>query len=188
MVDSTNYEAMTHAELIVLAKVQRELLDGRAGQIAELAGQVVQAQADITELRKQAAQLVKETAEETTSVTADFLLQLFADIEKPRMSNLKIKAKRCIRLRDRRREAALLQSKSGRFAKDKTLNDKFIELAGAVPHGVSARKFVIATLIAAKQALGDHTADEANLTKNEISQFVMLYRRKLPHLNRLHNR
>lgn len=192
MADSMNYEAMSHADLVELVKMQRDLLDWRGGVIvnlereAKLARELIAALEREAELmpqlyQQQAAQQVKETAKETAKTTkkiaADFLLQLFAGIDKPKMSNLKIKAKRCIKARGRRREAALLQSKSGRFAKDKELNDKFIELAGVVPHGVSARKFVISTLIAAKRALGDNTADEANLTKNEISQFVMLYRR-----------
>lgn len=204
MAGSMDYEAMSHADLVALVKAQRDLLDQRAERIAalereaELTGQVVQAQADNAELRKQvnqqqAGRLVKETA----NATADVWLQWLATIDGATLSNRKVKAKRYITARDKRRQVALLQSKSGRFAKDNSLNDKFVELAGEIPRGLlalakqrnmPARRFVIATLIAAKRALKHHTADEANLTKNEISQFVMLYRRKLPHLAKLHSR
>ena len=159
----------------------------------QLAGQVIQAKDDSAELRQQVAQAqAGELVKETANAIAEAWLEWLAAIDKSSLRNRKTKAKRYVTAREKR-QAKLREPP----AKDLTLHAKFIELAGAVPpgllavakqRGMPARRFVINTLVAAKRALGNRTADEANLTKTEISQFVMLYRRKLPHLNSLHSR
>lgn len=95
-----NYEAMTHAELVELAKLQRLRIDQQAELIAalereaELAGHVIHAKNDSAEMRQQVAQvqaggLVKETAAETTEALLDVLLALKVPILRNRLCKVK---------------------------------------------------------------------------------------------------
>lgn len=199
-----NYEAMSHAELVELAKLQRQHIAQQAELISalerqtELAGQVIQAKDDSVELRQQVAQVqIEELVKETANAITEAWLEWLAAIDKSTLRNRKTKAKRYVTAREKKRQARTFEAQSGRPAKDRALHDKFIELAGAVPPGLlalakqrnmPARRFVIQTLVAAKRALGRRAADEAALANAEIQTFVMYYKRKLPHLNRLHSR
>lgn len=95
-----NYEAMTHAELVELAKLQHQRIDQQAELIAvlereaQLAEQVIQARDDNAELRQQVVQvqaggLVKETAVETTEALLDVLLALKVPILRNRLCKVK---------------------------------------------------------------------------------------------------
>ncbi len=199
-----NYEAMSHAELVELAKLQRQHIAQQAELISalerqtELAGQIIQAKDDNAELRQQVAQVqAGELLRETANAIAAAWLEWLAAIDKSTLGNRKTKAKWYVTAREKKRQVRTFGNQSSRPAKDRALHDKFIELAGAVPPGLlalakqrdmPARRFVISTLVAAKRALGRRAADKANLANAEIQQFVMLYRRKLPHLNSLHHR
>lgn len=104
-----NYEAMSHAELVELAKLQRQRIDQQAELIAalereaELAGQIIQAKDDNAELRQQVAQvrageLVRETANAITEALLDVLLALDA----PTLSNRLRKVKNHRKTRNKR--------------------------------------------------------------------------------------
>lgn len=104
-----NYDAMSHAELVELVKLQHQRIDQQAELItlleheAQLAGQVIQAKDDNAAIRQQVAQgqagkLVKKTAVETTEALLDVLLAMDA----PTLSNRLRKVKNHRKTRNKR--------------------------------------------------------------------------------------
>lgn len=95
-----NYDAMSHAELVELVKLQHQRIDQQAELIAvlereaQLAGQVIQARDDSAELRQQLAVvqakgLIKETANAVTEALLDVLLALDAPTRSNRLRKVK---------------------------------------------------------------------------------------------------